>query len=48
MNYFISILLLINMIILGFLVITLNLLYKDIIKEFYNMIGKEDENVNIK
>ena len=30
------------------LVITLNLLYKDILKEFYNYIERDDKNGNIK
>lgn len=48
MDYFLSILLVINFVIISILVITLNLLYKDIIKEFYDIIRKEDVNGNFK
>ena len=48
MKIFISILLIIAIIIGSLLLITLNLLYKDIITEFYNYIERDDKNVNIK
>lgn len=48
MKMFISILLIIAIIIGSLLLITLNLLYKDIIKEFYNYIERDDKNGNIK
>ena len=48
MKIFISILLIIAIIIGSLLLITLNLLYKDIIKEFYNYIERDDKNGNIK
>ena len=43
MKIFISILLIIAIIIGSLLLITLNLLYKDIITEFYNYIERDDK-----
>lgn len=48
MQYFICILLIIAIIIGSILIITLNLLYKDIIKEFYNYLERDDKNDNFK
>lgn len=48
MQYFICILLIIAIIIGSILVITLNLLYKDILKELYNYLERDDKNGNFK
>lgn len=48
MQYVICILLIIAIIIGSILVITLNLLYKDILKELYNYLERDDKNGDFK
>lgn len=48
MQILLSVLFIILIIVGSFLVISLNLLYKDILKEIYNYLERNDKNGNIK